>query len=92
MCSTQTASGSAVDPSTWYLPSSPAPSSSSIYCLPAGDREVWRESQGRGGDWLTRAFCHFSPCLSPPLSLRVSASPQDRMVLLVMGNIINWSL
>ncbi|XP_021093499.1 SID1 transmembrane family member 2 isoform X3 [Heterocephalus glaber] len=28
----------------------------------------------------------------PSTCLHVSASPQDRMVLLVMGNIINWSL
>lgn len=46
------------------------------------------ESPGEVGTPPTWASLHFSACLSS----RVSASLQDRMVLLVMGNIINWSL
>lgn len=57
--------------------------------LPVGSRS---ENPAWGGYWLTRAFCLFPFYLSLPLSPCVSASLQDRMVLLVMGNIINWSL
>lgn len=87
-CSTQTASGSAVGPSTWYRP---LPSPPQLLCflssLWGGGRGAV-DSPGEGGQRLTWAFFHFSPSLSP----RFSVSLQDRMVLLVMGNIINWSL
>lgn len=90
MCSTQTASASAAGPFTRYPLSF---LSSFLLRLPSSpwDQGV-SENPGWGGYWLTRAFRLFPPYLSLPLSPRVSASLQDRMVLLVMGNIINWSL
>ena len=60
-------------------------SSSSLHW---GARGAQLRAQGWGGDPLTG----LPPLLSLSLSSRVSASLQDRMVLLVMGNIINWSL
>lgn len=89
MCSTQTASGSAAGPFTRYLLSSPTPSSS-VSPPPCGVKVCQRTRVG----WVL-ADMNFLPLpsyLSLPLSPHVSASLQDRMVLLVMGNIINWSL
>lgn len=90
-CSTRTASGSAAGLSTWYLPSSRAPPPLSALLSPVGVGGCGAKLIARGGArWgpLTRASLLFSPVSQP----RFSASLQDRMVLLVMGNIINWSL
>lgn len=88
-CSTQTASGSAAGPSMWYL-SCPPPTPHPRSRAPGLGEGLELRFQG-GGPPLTWSFSCFSP-VSVPLSVPVSLSPQDRMVLLVMGNIINWSL
>ena len=95
-CSTRTAFGSAAGLSTWYLLSSWAPPLSALL-PPVGGGGGRSEADGRGGagpggagrGGATRASRPFSPLVSQP---GISASLQDRMVLLVMGNIINWSL
>lgn len=64
----------------------PAPTS------PSGGNGAWL-SPGEGwGPADVGLLPLLSTSLFPLLSPRVSASLQDRMVLLVMGNIINWSL
>lgn len=66
-----------------------------IYSLPSGGREGRGASQSpgeAGGPADLGLLPLLSLSLFPSLSPRVSASLQDRMVLLVMGNIINWSL